>query len=843
MQETIDWNQDLLVPVAPVFENPVSVDVPTLFPEQAKAVKQIELRFEVGKGRMITDGTGTGKTLVGLGLAKRFALRGKMNIIILTPTDDKCKDWILEANKVDLYINQLNGIDDKGKGIRTTTYANFYQNDAILSEDYDLVIYDESHYIMQNAQGKQTSCYYKHKLISSLPSVFEQRGAYFFGSPPYDPEGPADLNKEQEDELATYRNRCYEKGLELYHKTKVLFLSATPFAYVKNIKYCDGLLWDIEETLIPELNPYRGHGVPDRWQKFLIDNFGYQMKYNKLTKPDVDVDTGILEREFFEKASKENLMSTRVLDLPVDYSRHFVKVDTEIGLKLDEFREILFSINDQSMQKIRFVFRSHFNHIFVSKMIESAKAENYLKRIDTHLMLDRKVVIFHGFNNVNIDHPFYISDCSKYLKKEQRYMTRSINKALEQFYKAYPEWKNYSISDMRSVPKIIKDYYKERCVLYNGTISKAKRRKDKDVFMTDNSDVDIIVIQSQAGKEGISLHDVTAEHQRVLIDLSLPTRPNEAIQKEGRIYRYGTVSNAIYEYPTLQTTLERTVFAYTVAERSKTVENLAMGNLARDLETAFKSGYENFEENPPSIGQGRLGKNEDKKMIAPATPFEKSLTYYYVRQKSNSKKKHYYKDFFATPEPLAFKMVEWASSGDPTSWLDPSCGDGAIARFFPSNTNRVAVDVSAELLSICKLKVNVKAKHIDFLEYKINNKFDRIVMNPPFGYGGKDAVEHLLKALIHLSKTGKAKLYCILPCGPSADKHFQRMEESTNMKFFRYTGEILLPSCTFEKAGTKVMTRIVRFEAVQYDSPFRQLDLRYCKNMKQFFEEIKDLNF
>lgn len=839
MQEAIQWDTEVSF-----LGNSVKQDVPCLFSKQVETVEQIERRFEVGKGRMITDGTGTGKTLVGLGVAKRFSLRGKKNIIIITPTDDKCKDWILEANKVNLFIVQLDGVQDKGYGVRTTTYANYYQNLAILREEFDLIIYDECHYIMQNSKGNETSCFEKHKIMCSLPSVCEQRGRYFVGPAPYVSKGPNDLDSQQHQELKLWRKRCHDKGVELYHRTKVLFLSATPFAYHKTIKYCDGLLWDIEETFGNEDDRYNyGYNQAFGFDKFLVDNFGYQMKNNKLQKPDVEVDVSILEREFFEKASEQNLMSTRVLDLPVDYSRHFIKVDTEIGLKMDEFQSILYSINDERMRKLRFIFQRHFNYIFTSKMLESAKAEKILDRIDIHLMLDRKVVIFHGFNNVDIEHPFYITSSEKYLLKDEKWMAHSMDRELAMFYKAYPEWKSYDLRDMKSVPEIIGSYYKNRCAIYNGTVNKKKRRELKDEFMDDDSEISVIVIQSQAGKEGISLHDVTGEHQRVLIDLSLPIRPTESIQKEGRVYRYGTVSNAIYEYPTLQTTMERNVFAYTVAERAKTVENLAMGNLARDLETAFKQGYENFEEDVPTIAQGRLGKKEDKKLIKAATPFEKACTYYHLRQQANSKRKHYYKDFFATPEPLGFKMVEWANIGSPRTWLDPSCGDGAIARFFPENSKRIGIDVDSSLLSLAKLKVNIDSKHMDFMDYKINNKADRIIMNPPFGHGGKDGVEHLLKALIHLAKDGWGLLYCILPCGPSADKKFDEMMEGTNMKFFKYTGNLLLPACTFSKAGTRVMTRVVKFEGINYNSTFRQLDFTGISRIDEFFREIEHLKF
>lgn len=824
--------------------NPIEVDLPMLMPLQQENVRMIEERFKVGKGRMITDGTGTGKTFTGLGVAKRFFLQGKSNILIVTPTDDKCKDWIKEGERVGVYIMQLDGVDDIGFDIRTTTYSNFYQNEKIPKEIFDLIIYDESHYIMQNGKGYVTSCFDKHKLMVSLPTRWFRRGEYFFGPPPYDPKGPNDLNEQQSREMFEHRNNCENMGRRIYETTKVLYLSATPFAYVKSIEYGDGTLWDVQDYPGYK-HTYLGYNQPVGFDKFLCENFGYHMKNGKVTKPDADVDTGILEREFFEKQKELNVISTNMLDVPFDYSRHFIKVDSELGLKMDEFIGLIYSINDKRFERLQKVFRKHLSYIMVSKILESGKAENIIERLHWHLMLERKIVLFHGFNNVSIAHPFYVQDCSKYLEKEEKhwaYGTNGLNNILKNFYEAYPEWKEYDLSNLKSVPEIIKEHYGDRCVIYNGTVSKGQRRKRKDKFMENNSGVDIIVIQSQAGKEGISLHDVDGERQRVMIDLSLPVRPTEAIQKEGRTYRHGVKSNAIYEYPTLQTNMERMVFAYTIASRSKTVENLAMGNLARDLETAFKQGYENFEEGPPNIVQGREGKQEDKKVIYNISSFDKSITYYHQRQKANSKR-NIHRDFYATPEPIGYKMVDWCNTEENLRWLEPSCGDGSIARFFPKNCVAKMLDIDFGLLGIAKLKSDAQAYHEDFMEYSINNKFDRVVMNPPFGHGGKKAIEHLLKALIHLNKRGNAKLYAIIPCGPSADKHFNRMVNSENMKFFDYTGDILLPAITFKKASTTVMTRIVRFEGPDCAQAWQRVDYTHIKDIKELFEKFETLNF
>ena len=61
------------------------------------------------------------------------------------------------APDLGLTIHQLADTKDAGKGISITTYANFGQNDAIAKRDYDLVVMDEAHNLMQNAQADKTA--------------------------------------------------------------------------------------------------------------------------------------------------------------------------------------------------------------------------------------------------------------------------------------------------------------------------------------------------------------------------------------------------------------------------------------------------------------------------------------------------------------------------------------------------------------------------------------------------------------------------------------------------------------------------------------------------------------
>lgn len=201
-------------------------------------------------------------------------------------------------------------------------------------------------------------------------------------------------------------------------------------------------------------------------------------------------------------------------------------------------------------------------------------------------------------------------------------------------------------------------------------------------------------------------------------------------------------SNAIYEYATIQTTTERYAFATKIAQRSKTAENLAMGNLARDLETAFKEGYKNAHTDEPNTNQGIGGKEADRFLFT-ISEFDKAKTFYFARgKKTSSNKAREGVDYFATPEPLGMKMVEWLNPQANENLLEPSAGHGAIGRFFPGNTNNHFIELSHYLASELSINATGKVHNIAFENYHISNKFSKIAMNPPFGASGKTAMEN-----------------------------------------------------------------------------------------------------
>src|SRR5690625_4643670 len=96
--------------------NNVRETLPLLFSQQQDDVIKAEKRFSQPStyenpttGMLFTNGTGTGKTFTGLGIAKRFHKTGKKNILIVVPTDHKAKDWIADGQHLQLNIKQLSG--------------------------------------------------------------------------------------------------------------------------------------------------------------------------------------------------------------------------------------------------------------------------------------------------------------------------------------------------------------------------------------------------------------------------------------------------------------------------------------------------------------------------------------------------------------------------------------------------------------------------------------------------------------------------------------------------------------------------------------------------------------
>lgn len=867
----------------------IKATLPALLPGQQEDVQKAETRFTKpdGYGMLFTNGTGTGKTFTGLGIIKRFALQGKTNTLIIVPDEKIGNDWIKSGKVLGLDITRLDGTKDAGKGITITTYANLGENNELAKRQWDLVVPDEAHTLMQSADGTETGYLKALRAITYHPDGVGTRHAMLAADEltkvaelseeiqglgkilgtPDSTDMARDAARKRLDaakkELEAVTKKSEEireavkadvKAKQGAERTRLAALSATPFAYVKTINWANGYLFDYNEGRASEEGSFRGYNEGSNKEQFFMQHFGYRMRYNKLTAPDAQVDSGMMERQFNTMLKRNGVLSGRMLDVPADYDRRFILVDSGIGNRIDE---ALSWLSDQANQKgdagrpyreVSDLLRKKFDHLQRRYLLEAIKATEVVPIVRQHMAMGRKVVVFHDYKKGGtggknpFDLPLQFGGDST-----------GVNDAIKDFRAKFADLINAKLGNLDSPIEVFKREFPD-VMLVNGDEKKGDLLGRYERFQDDSTGPLVMLVQSAKNK-GWSGHDTTGKNQRVLINLGQPTAPTLAIQQEGRIYRTGQVSNAIMRYLNTGTGWERTTFASTIAARASTAENLGMGEQARALKDSFIMAFDESDTYAPGHeGEGTGGKQIDAAQNNALTEFDRAKSFYWAQQKKNSKTKAQEgKDYFATPEPVGLKMVQMLDARGGEDLLEPSAGHGAIARWMPANVNRTAVEPSTILRSRLMLAMNPTEDRIldgNFEDLHIGNKFDGIVMNPPFGVGGKVAMEHLAKAYGHLRPGGR--IVALIPTGPAADKRFdawyygQDAKGNPTVPDIQIVAEIKLPTQTFERAGTGVMTRIVVLEkavdpktAAQIST--RKIDLTNVQDTNELFNKMEAL--
>lgn len=249
---------------------------------------------------MFTNGTGTGKTYTGLGLIRRFVNQGKGRILIVVPSQEKVTDWKNDGKNLGLDIYGLgddkaakkegakNATEDKGRGVVITTYANMRANQALLEDQFDLVVYDEAHKLMENKFGSESETTRRHYLLTSrdeqstlerLKIIHPVGKALKEAQERLDKAqkalrrastGAAIIDAEEEARAAqaafdsaeaawkAVEPQVREEARRQMRKTKTLFLSATPFNLELNLEYAEGYIFTYPEVNGYEDDPERG---------------------------------------------------------------------------------------------------------------------------------------------------------------------------------------------------------------------------------------------------------------------------------------------------------------------------------------------------------------------------------------------------------------------------------------------------------------------------------------------------------------------------------------------------------------------------------------------------------
>lgn len=897
--------------------------LPFLLPQQQEDVLKAETQFfgkdhtdrehAYGKGYMFTNGTGTGKTYTGLGIAKRLAKQGKGRILFITPSQKKVNDWMKDGKNLGLDIRDLDSVakekgttatTESGDGMVITTFANFGLNKKLLETEWDAVIYDECHRIMENKKGAETARSMQHYMMTnrdenhcflrlqtinphyqkmqnaadrfnelrrkevqriqkeykqSHPSatVKDVVNATFSQLPKElnsfalaDATAFPKLGKAYQDFTSAkqhyYNNvepKLKEQAKNTWKNTKTIFLSATPFNTRENLDYAEGYIFKFPED--------DGSRMSGR-SRFYLDHFGaaYRYRYNRL-EAKTDNPAAVAKQEVaFSDYLQDTLgtMSGRIIDSAYDYSRDFPTVAPDHA---DEFNNAV-----EEAVKGRYLGEAYSRTIgdynYGSALFETMKVANIIQRMKDHLAAGRKIVVFHRRVETKkpIQPPFaYMLDYANHMIAEMK-PGKERNEAIKEcteFRNKYADLLDWEQTLDYSMPReqIAKVFGRDNVLFFSGKESKKVKDKAVDTFNDDNSGKNIIVIQEASGKEGISLHDVTGNHQRVLITLGLPQSPITALQIEGRTYRIGNKSNAIFEYPILGLNSEMMLFGQKFNNQVSTTENLALGSQARNLRDSFANGILEHSGIVPIDQQGVGGKEFDAPKQSDSDPFDDAVLDYYSNQKLNKNNREGV-DYFPTPEPLGYKMVEWANMGEGDTALEPSAGHGAIARYVSKSNELLSIEPSQSLFAKLQLKaggLGRKFLNNTFENYNVANKHDVVVMNPPFGTAGATAIAHLDKAFKHLDEGGR--VVAIIPRG-STDKKFDKWYGEQKNVAMR--AEVDLPDIVFQQAGTNVRCRVVVLDKIT-DNALRskagypeKIDLsgNYDK-IEDFFDDLRDV--
>ena len=862
-----------------------------LLPGQQEDVFKTETRHSKpdGYGMLLTNGTGTGKTYSGLGLIKRFARLGRTNTLIVVPDDKVASDWIRSAKDLGLTVTQLQNTKDPGKGITITTYANLGQNDALAKRQWDLVVPDESHNLMKSGDATVTDAlrslraltYHpdgvlhrvdmeNRPLVDRIKQLGEtqkqlERSAHHPGVREQYLKNSEELS-DAINELQQRRNEMQTRFDEAQgaKRPRLLFLSATPFAYEKNIEWAQGYLFQYPKTESEGYNSGRGR------DRFMMQHFGYRMRHNKLTEPGPDVDRGMMQRDFNTWLKREGALSARMLDVDADYDRRFMLIDSALGNRIDE---ALDHLRDQANKrtegkvtieasKEKAAWRhlsdqigDQFDYLSRMYLLEAIKTEASIPIVQQHLDLGRKVVVFHDFKRGGGFNPFKID-----LEELTRFMPPSDKSAftsvVNAFNQTFSDLVNANWNDLKSPIEQYRTAFGDKALIVNGDEKQRDNLARFAKFQDDASGPQVMLVQS-AKNAGWSGHDTTGKYQRVLLNLGLPVAPTTAIQQEGRVYRTGQVSNAIFRYMNTGTNWERFAFASKIAQRASTAENLGMGEDARALKDSFISAFlasDNYA--PGHEGEGTGGKALDRMAAAAPTPFARAKSFYWATEKKTAQTKaREGTDYFATPEPLGLKMVQWADQRGGEAALEPSAGHGAIARWMPENIAKTFIEPSNTLRAKLALSADAATSKIvggNFEDLHPVNKYDTIVMNPPFGSGGKTAVEHLEKAADHLRDGGR--IVALIPEGPAADKRLEAWLHATDDKGrslrpdLHLSAVLHLPTSTFERAATKVATRILVLDKQGDPTLAKQMpatihrDLSDLGSVRELFDKIENMD-
>lgn len=173
-------------------------------------------------------------------------------------------------------------------------------------------------------------------------------------------------------------------------------------------------------------------------------------------------------------------------------------------------------------------------------------------------------------------------------------------------------------------------------------------------------------------------------------------------------------------------------------------------------------------------------------------------------------------DFFSTPAAVIDTMTRSLDLRGKRV-LEPSAGTGAIARELRQQGATVScVEVSSERAAILR-ELGFDVRQADFLSLtppESDDRFDAVIMNPPFGSGGSLAIDHVWHAMKFLRPGGR--LVAVMPASiefreDRKSTAFRALAAKMTPRWERTFHD--LPPGSFAESGTNVNAFIVTMEA------------------------------
>ena len=167
--------------------------------------------------------------------------------------------------------------------------------------------------------------------------------------------------------------------------------------------------------------------------------------------------------------------------------------------------------------------------------------------------------------------------------------------------------------------------------------------------------------------------------------------------------------------------------------------------------------------------------------------------------------------YFPTPLDIVEEMIELADLNRQQMILEPSAGQGHISDIICKRLN-----IHTHEIMVCETlpeNVNIlkengyRVEELDFLEFadecdKLDVRFDRIVMNPPFEV--QSDILHVTRAFDLLADGGK--LVSIMSSGVTFRNNRKTVEFRDNILAEHCTHLEHLPEGSFKSSGTQVNT-------------------------------------